>query len=205
MLANVFAFGSGTWTFGNFLLKNGEHLDSVWFNMPVMHETKVKLKINDKDVVLQADSIEQIVLWNKQNQTVKYIFKSFRPNYFNAKDSSLRQSADPIWLCLKAVGKNSTSWQQIGRPDFKKGELRFKFNKDYSYLGTVYIMRNTDLTPCYIPDKSKDAKKWVELFFRDDPLLVEKFRNGEYEAKDWGYKYIDFSKIIEDYTPSANK
>ena len=205
LVANVFAFGSGTWTFGNIILKNGENLDSVWFNMPVMHENKVKLKINGKDVVLQADSIEHIVLWSKQYPEIRYIFKSFRPNYFNPKDSTLRQSGVPIWLCLEAVAKNCTKWHEIGRPDFKKGKLRFKFNKMYSYIGRVYIMRNTDVAPCFIPDKSKDAKKWVEFFFGDDPVLVEKFRNGEYEAKDWGYKYTDYDKIIEDYTPSISE
>ncbi len=73
----------------------------------------------------------------------------------------------------------------------------------YSYLGTLHIMKNTDLAPSYFPHKTKDARKWVEVFFGDDHAVIEKYRNGEYEASDWGNKYTDYSKIIEDYTPSS--
>ena len=203
LTTTVFAFGSGTWTWCDIHLKNGEVLESVWFNMPVTHETKISVKLDDKKQVLLADSIDCIILWSEKYPEEKHIFKSFRPYYFNSKEGSFNQSADPIWLCLEKVGKNCSSWREIGRPDFKKGRLRFKFNKMYSYLGTLHFMKNTDLAPSYLPHKTKDARKWVEVFFGDDPEVIEKYRNGEYEASDWGNKYTDYSKIIEDYTPSS--
>lgn len=206
LTASVFAFGSGTWTYGDIHLKNGEIMESVWFNMPVMSDTKIALKINDKKQILLADSIDCIILWNEKSPEEKHIFKSFRPFYFNSKDNSFGQLLDPIWLCLEKVGKNCSSWREIGHPDFKKGKLRFKFNKMYTHLETLHLMRNTDLAPYYLPNKTKDLRKWTEIFFGDDPAVIEKYRKGEYEASDWGYKYTDYSKIIEDYAPpSGNK
>lgn len=182
-------------------MKNGVQYDSIWFNMPLVQDTKISFKINDEKQVLLADSIECIILWSKQHPEEKHIFKSFRPNYFNRKDSTFGASKDPIWLCLKQVGKNCTTWLEIGRPSFKKGKLRFNYNKMYSYLSMLHIMKNTETTPCHVPDKSKDEKMWVELFFSDDPALIEKFKAGEFEAKDWGYKYIDYTRIIDEYAP----
>ncbi len=149
-----------------------------------------------------ADSIDRIILWSEKYPEEKHLFKSFRPNYFKSKDITFKQSSDAIWLCLKEVGKNCSSWLEIGRPDFKKGRLRFKFNKMYSYLSNLHIMKNTESVPCHVPDKTKDQKKWAEIFFNDDPVLIERFKNGGYDASDWGHKYIDYSKIIEDYVPS---
>lgn len=71
-------------------------------------------------------------------------------------------------------------------------------------MGTLHFMKNTDPAPYYMPNKTKDVRKWVEVFFGDDPVVIEKYRNGEYEASDWGLKYTDYSKIIEDYAPSLD-
>lgn len=79
LTANVFAFGSGTWAWGDIHLKNGEVLESVSFNMPTMSETKISVKLNDEKQVLLADSIDCIILWSEKYPEEKHVFKSFRP------------------------------------------------------------------------------------------------------------------------------
>lgn len=202
LLSSAYALGSGTGAVGNIFLKNGEHLDSVRFEMPNNMDKQVKVVIDGKKQKLETDSIDCIVLWHGKHPDMKYLF---RPYYCEIIDIETGENLglvdDPLWMCCEQVENNASYWHQIGRPDFKKGKIRFNYNALHSYRSTRYVLKEGSEHPCQIPTSTKDTKKWVKVYFSDDPEVIRKLEAGEYDFKDWGYKSIDIYKIIADYNP----
>ncbi len=202
LLSSAYALGSGTKAIGNIVLKNGRHLDSVRFEMPNYMDKQVKVIVEDVKRKYETDSIECIVLWHEKHPDMKYLFK---PLYCEIIDietgENLGMAEYPLWMCCEQVENNASYWYHVGRPDFKKGNIRFNYNALYSYKSTRYVLKKGSEHPCHIPNSTKDIKKWAKVYFSDDPEVVRKLESGEYDFKDWGYKSIDIHKIIADYNP----
>lgn len=202
----TYALGSGTWAYGDVFMKNGDKLDSVNFHMPLVQDTKVKVKINDKSQTIPADSIEYIILWSEKHPEEKHIIKSFIIKNVSLETGEvLGYDKKPIWLVCREVGENASIWASIGRPSFKRGHLQLNYNKIYSYVSKWYVLKKGEDNPCHVPNSEKDEKKWIMVFFADDPALVKRTQDGEYNRSDWGYKYIDTLQIVCDYNPANNE
>lgn len=203
LCGSVFALGSGTWAYGDIMLVNGERLDSVNFEMPLVQDTRVKVKINGKKHTLEADSIECIILWSKKYPEEKHLIKSFIiENVDVTTGEIIDYGKKPIWLACQTVGDNCSKWRSVGRPSFHRGHLQFNYNYYTSHSTHSYILKKDRDTPCYIPDSDKKCKSWIKVYFKDDPAFVARFESGEYDTSDWGYKYWDFDRIVKDYCPS---
>lgn len=202
MLTSAYALGSGTSARGNFIFKNGERLDSVRFEMPNNLDREVKVIVDGKKQKFNSDSIDCIILWHEKHPENKYLFKFFYAEIFDIKTGELVGVSDrPVWLCCDEVGDNASYWYAIGRPDFKKGEIRFNYNYYRAHLSLRYVLKKGSEHPCYIPDTTENKKKWAAVYFNDDPEVVRKLEAGEYDFKDWGYKGLDVPKIVTDYNP----
>ncbi len=201
-LSKVYALGSGTSAIGNILLKNGSQFDSVPFEMPLMQDKKVKVKINGKKQKLETDSIDCIILWNKKHPEEKHLFKAFRMEIMDLTTGAVTGVTPyAIWLCCEQLASNASYWIEVGRPSFRWGRLRFNFNSLYSYTSKYYVLKKGSEYPSHIPEKDSDVKKWARFYFSDDPEVSSRIENGEYNVSDWGYKSIDICRIIADYNP----
>lgn len=205
-LLNVaYALGSGTSACGDIFLKNGAQLDSVIFEMPNNQDKQVKVKIGGKKHKIETDSINFIVLWHKKHPDMKYVIK---PYYCEVVDIDTGENLGvvdyPLWMCCDQAEANASYLHRIGRPDFKKGKIRFNYNALYSYKSTRYVLKKGSGNPCHIPDSTKDKKKWVRVYFKDDPEVIRKLDEGEYDFTDFGYKGVDIRRIVSDYTPTDN-
>lgn len=202
LLNEVFALGSGTSAMGNILLKDGTRLDSVRFEMPENTERKVKVIIDGKKRKLETDSIDAIVLWHKKHPENQYCI---RPYYYEIIDIETGENKGiagyPLWMRSDQEEENATYLHSIGRPDFKKGKLRFNYNALRSYQSTRFVLKKGSKHPCRIPASTKDTKKWVKKYFSDDPEVIRKLENGDYNFSDFGYKSIDIRQIVADYNP----
>lgn len=198
----AYALGSGTSARGNIMLKNGTELDSVRFVMPNSRDRQVKVKIDGENRKLETDSIDCIILWHEKHPDNKYIFKPYRCEIFDIETGEYKGLTDPVWLCCETVEDNASYWFRVGRPDFKKGKIRFNYNALYSYQSTRYVLKKKSEHPCLIPGSNKDTKKWIRFYFKDDPNVIRKFEAGEYDISDWGYKSFDIHRIIADYKPT---
>lgn len=104
-------------------------------------------------------------------------------------------------MCSDQEEENATYLHRIGRPDFKKGKLRFNYYALRSYQSTRFVLKKGSEHPCRIPASTKDTKKWVKIYFSDDPEVIRKLENGDYNFSDFGYKSIDIRQIVADYNP----
>lgn len=198
----AFALGSGTSAMGNFVLKNGQQLDSLQFEMPLPVDKQVKVKIDGKKQKIETDSIDYITVWNKKLPDIQYIFKPFTKEYINLDSGEIEGNSDyKIWLTCDQMNDNASYWLSVGRPSFKQGKLQLNYNAAYSYTSKAYVVKKGAETASHIPDKTKDVRRWVKVFFRDDPEVVRKLEANEYDGSDWGHKYIDVRQIIKDYNP----
>lgn len=203
LINSAFALGSGTSACGNILFKNGERLDSVRFEMPNNMDRQVKVIIGGEKRKIDTDSIDYIVLWHDKHPDMQFLFKPFYVEFVNIETGEdLGLAEAPIWLCCDQMENNASYWHQIGRPDFKKGKIRFNYNALHSYRSTRYVLKKDREHPCRIPDSTKDKKKWVKVYFNDDPEVIKKLEAGDYDYKDWGYKGVDIRRIVEDYNPA---
>lgn len=198
----AFALGSGTSAMGNIVLKNGQQLDSLQFEMPLPVDKQVKVKIDGQKQKIETDSIDYITVWNKKLPDTQYIFKPFTIEYLNLDSGEIAGTSDyKIWLTCDQMNDNASYWWSVGRPSFKRGKLQLNYNAVYSYTSKAYAVKKGAETASHIPDKTKDVRRWVKAFFHDDPEVVRKLEANEYDSSDWGYKYIDVSQAIKDYRP----
>lgn len=198
----AYALGSGTSAYGNIFFKNGEQLDSVLFEMPNNMDKQVKVTIYGEKQKFETDSIDFIILWQKKHPDMKYIFKPFYCEVIDLKTGENLGTVDySIWLCYEHIGNNASYLHQIGRPDFKKGKIRFNYNAAHSYKSTRFVLKKGSEHPCRIPDSTKDKKKWIKFYFNDDPEIIRKLEAGEYDYSDFGYKGVDIPQIVADYNP----
>lgn len=201
-LSKVYALGSGTSAIGNILLKNGQQFDSVPFEMPLMLDKKVKVKINGKKQKLETDSIDCIILWSTKHPEEKHLFKAFRMEIMDLTTGAVTGVTPyTVWLSCEQLESNASYWIKVGRPSFKGGHLRFNFNSLYTWTSKNYVLKKGSEYPSHIPDKDSDVEKWVRFYFSDDSEVSRRIEEGEYNASDWGHKYIDIRRIIADYNP----
>lgn len=201
---SAFALGSGTKAIGNFFLKNGNQLNEIEFELPMESDQQVKIKIDGEKQMLEADSIDCIILWNKKYPDDQHLFKPFIAEYVDLETGEITGLAkNYVWLCCDKIGDNASIWAEIGRPTFKKGNLRFNFRSWVSTNSLEYVLKKGKVNPAYKPDKTGDIRKWVKVYFKDDPELIRRFEAGEYdETYDvWGHKYISMKRIVSDYSP----
>lgn len=202
MLHPAYALGSGTSACGDIHMKNGERFDSVKFEMPLNQDTQVKVTINGNKRKIKADSIDYIELWHVKHPDMKYVIKPYYQEYMNTETGENQGVADYLlWMCCELEGPHASYLHRIGRPDFKKGRLRFNYNALHSYQSTRYVLKRGSHHPCLIPASTKDKKKWIRVYFNDDPEVMRRFESGEYDFSDFGYKSVDIYKIVEDYNP----
>ena len=169
--------------------------------MPCVADTQVKIITDGQKQMLDTDSIDSIILWDKRYPDRKYLFKPFRSEIFEYKTEKITGISDsPVWLCCEQVEENASYWVEIGRPSFKKQKIQFNFSSR-SYPSVYYVLKKGSEHPSRKPDKTKDVKKWVKVYFNDDPEVMRKFEAGESDASDWGYKYVDVRRIISEYKP----
>lgn len=203
-LCPAFALGSGTKAIGNFFLRNGSRIDSVAFEMPNEYDSQIKIKIDGKQQKLATDSIDCIILWNKKYPEQKHLIKPFIVENVDIDTGEITGYIKrPIWLCCEQVEANASLWIEIGRPTFKKGNLRFNFRSYCSHMSMNYVLKKGKDNPAYIKDKKKDIKKFLIVYLGDDPKLIERLEADEYDVTYdvWGNKYIDTSRVISDYNP----
>ncbi len=203
MMSTVYALGSGTNAVGNFILRSGERLDSISFEMPNGGDSEVKLVLDGKKQKLATDSIDCIILWNKKYPDEKHLIKPFKINIIDLDTGEVTgETKYTLWMCCDQVEDNASYWIELGRPSFKKGNLQFNYRAATSWMSTRYVLKRGSENPTHIPNKTSDVKKWVKVYFNDDPEVMRKFDAGEYDGSDWGYKYVDVRRIIADYNPA---
>ncbi len=202
LMSTAYALGSGTKAVGNFILTSGERLDSITFEMPNAGDSQVKIILEGKKQKLSTDSIDCILLWNKKYPAEKHILKPFKIDLIDLDTGEMTgETRYKLWMCCDQVEDNASYWMQIGRPSFKKGNLQFNYRAASSWKSTRYVLKRGCENPSHIPDKTGDVKKWVKIYFNDDPVVMRKVDAGEYDGSDWGYKYVDIRRIIADYNP----
>ena len=201
-LSQAFALGSGTKAIGDVFLKNGGRLESVELEMPNERDAQVNVKIDGIQQKLATDSIDGILLWNKKYPDMKHFLKPFLAEIIDLDSGeTIGFEKRQIWLCCEQAEENASRWFEIGRPSFKKGNLRFNFRSQYSYKSMQYILKKGKDNPAYLPDKTKDVIRFIKVYFSDDPELIQRLESGKYEYSDWGYKSVDIRRIISDYVP----
>ncbi len=202
LMNTVYALGSGTKAVGNFILTSGERLDSITFEMSNSGDSQVKLVLDGKIHKLATDSIDCIILWNKKYTAEKHLLKPFKINIIDLDTGEITgETRYSLWMCCDQVEDNASYWMEIGRPSFKKGNLQFNYRAVHSWVSTRYVLKRGSKNPTHIPNKTRDVKKWVKVYFNDDSEVMRKFDAGEYDGSDWGYKYVDVRRIIADYNP----
>lgn len=198
----AYAFGSGTKAAGDILFNNGKRLEGVTFEMPCEMDKQIWVFLDGEKQKVDTDSIDYIVLWQNKYPDEKHLIKPFKIELVDIETGEITGQTDyRIWLCCDYMGENASYWVKIGRPSFKKGNLRFNFNSRATGKSMYYVLKKGHETPAHRPDNTKNVKKWVKVYFNDDPEVMRKFEAGEYDGSDWGYKYVDIRKIIDDYAP----
>lgn len=196
------ALGSGTKAIGNILLTNGSRLEAVSLELPSERDTQVKIVIDGKKEKLEADSINSMIVWNPKCPEQKHFFKPFYAEFVDLQTGEVTGIASRlIWCCLEQAWDHASYWIEIGRPTFKKCDLRFNFKSMYSYASMTYILKRGSDHPCYVPDSEKNKKKWIRVYFADDPEVIRKLEAGEYETGKLANKHTDLRRIIADYAP----
>lgn len=197
----AFALGSGSKALGDITLKNGQKYDAVLFEMPLDRDKQVKVQLNGANQKIETDSIQYILLWNEKHPEEKYIFKPFYVEHLNLKTGETTVDTKPLWLYCEQVSPHASLWVEIGRPSFKKDKLKLSWRSTYSWTSMNYILKNGHDNPCHIPDKEKDVKQWMASYFSDDPEALRRLDTGKYDASDFGRKYTDIRRFIEEYAP----
>lgn len=172
----AFALGAGASAIGNIILKSGQHLDSVKFEMPLPVDKQVKVRVNGKKQKIATDSIDCIILWHEKHPDVQHLFRPFTLEYIHLDTGEIEGTSDyQIWLTCDQIEDNASYWWSVGRPSFKRGELQLNYNAVYSYTSKAYVVKKGAEVASHIPDKTKDVRRWVKVFFRDDPEVMRKF------------------------------
>lgn len=196
------ALGSGTSAMGNIVLKNGREIDSVKFEMPLPLDKQVKVRIDGKKQKIATDSIDFIVVWHEKHPDDQHIFKPYRLEYIKLDTGESDGESDfLLWLTCDQVSPNASYWYSVGRPSFKRGKLVLNYNYIHAHESKAYVVKKGAETASHVPTKMEPTKKWAMHFFSDDPVVVRKLEADEYNDSDWGYKYIDVPRIVEDYDP----
>lgn len=196
------AFGSGTKAVGDITLTNGSRLEAVSLELPCERDTQVKVVIDGKKEKLEADSIQSMVIWKAKCPEQKHLFVPFYAEFVDLETGEVTGIAKRlIWCCLDEVRDHASYWIEIGRPTFKKCNLRFNFRSMYSYASMTYILKRGSDHPCYVPDSEKNKKKWIRVYFADDPEVIRKLDAGEYQTGKLANKHTDLRRIIADYNP----
>lgn len=198
----VNALGSGTKAVGDITLTNGSRLETVSLELPCERDTQVKVVIDGKKEKLEADSIQSMVIWKAKCPEQKHLFVPFYAEFVDLETGEVTGIASRlIWCCLDQAENHASYWKEIGRPGFKKCKLYFGYNSLCFNMSLTYILKSGSDHPCYVPDSEKNKKKWIRIYFGDDPEVIRKLDAGEYDGSDWGHKYTDLRRIIADYTP----
>ena len=151
---------------------------------------------------LETDSIDCIVLWNPKYPDSKHLIKPFKLEFVNLETGEITGPSEySIWFYCQYVGDNASYWVQIANPSFKKDKLKFTYGRMFPPSGMFYVLKKGSETPVNKPNKTKDVKTWARIYFKDDPEMIGKLDAGEYDGSDWGYKYVDLERIVNDYNP----
>lgn len=196
------ALGSGTKAVGDITLSNGSRLEAVSLELPCERDTQVKVVIDGKKEKLEADSIQSMVIWKAKCPEQKHLFVPFYAEFVDLETGEVTGIASRlIWCCLDQAENHASYWKEIGRPGFKKCKLYFGYNSLCFNMSLTYILKSGSDHPCYVPDSEKNKKKWIRVYFADDPEVIRKLDAGEYQTGKLANKHTDLRRIIADYTP----
>ena len=191
-------------------MKDGTTFKNVELILPKGWDSKIKFKdASEKEVKLESNDVEHIVLWHKDAPEHKALIKYMFTAKYNPKTNEIDtvpREKEKWWFTLESAGDHLSYW------------ICFNEIKP-SKKGITYIIRDCPhhFVKPEMPDrafmivtnsiKPGTIRNWLKGFLADDPVLTEALNDKGYYNKKKSlrqgnlYNPYFFEEMAVDYNP----